>query len=299
VVQSFKILVVDDFEDFRRFVRSALQQRAEFQITEASDGLQAVEKAKKLHADLILLDIGLPSLNGFEVARRVRYLAPRAKILFLSQESSPDVVRKALSMGARGYVHKLRAGSDLLSAIEAVFSGEQFVSDGLIPTLPSSLPSLNLRFALSDVVTHAMEMTGADMGSLQILDHQTNNLYIAAQSGFSEQFLEFFDRVPNNQGACGTPLTSGQRVIVDDVADDPIFRGTKSKEIVLGEGVRAVQSMPLTTASGKLVGVLSTHFRVPKPPREKLLQITNPEILRTSPGILERTSAGRQPRLAL
>jgi DNA-binding NarL/FixJ family response regulator len=275
VVQPFKILVVDDFEDFRRFVRSALQQRAEFQITEASDGLQAVEKAEKLHADLILLDIGLPSLNGFEVARRVRYLAPQAKILFLSQESSPDVVRKALSIGARGYVHKLRTGSDLLLAIEAVFRGERFVSDGLIPALPSRLPPLNLRSALSEVVAHAMEMTGADMGSLQILDHQTNNLYIAAQSGFSKQFLEFFDRVPQNQGACGTALSRGQRVVVDDVAEDPIFRGTKSKEIVLGEGVRAVQSIPLTTASGKLVGVLSTHFRTPKPPRQKLLQITD------------------------
>ena len=120
-----------------------------------------------------------------------------------------------------------------------------------------------------------MEMTGADMGNLQILDHQTNNLYIAAQSGFSKQFLEFFYRVPHNQGACGTALSRGQRVVVDDVADDPIFRGTKSKEIVLGEGVRAVQSMPLTTASGKLVGVLSTHFRAPKPPRQKLLQITD------------------------
>jgi len=265
VVQSFKILLVDDFEDFRRFVRSALQQRTEFEITEASDGLQAVERAEKLDADLILLDIGLPRMNGFEVARRLRYLAPRAKIVFVSQESSPDVVRKALSIGARGYIHKLRAGSDLLPAIEAVFRGEQFVSDGLIPALPSSLPSLSLSSALSEVVAHAMEMTGADMGNLQMLDHQTNNLYIAAQSGFSKQFLEFFDRVPHNQGACGTALSRGERVIVDDVAEDPIFRGTNSKEIVLGEGVRAVQSIPLTTASGKLVGVLSTHFRAPNP----------------------------------
>ena len=152
MVQSFKILLVDDFEDFRRFVRSAQQQRTEFEITEASDGLQAVERAEKLDADLILLDIGLPRMNGFEVARRVRYLAPGAKILFVSQESSPDVVRKALSIGARGYIHKLRAGSDLLPAIEAVFRGEQFVSDGLIPALPSSLPSLSLSSAFSEVV---------------------------------------------------------------------------------------------------------------------------------------------------
>jgi len=131
VVQSFKILVVDDFEAFRRFVCSALQQRPEFQVTQASDGLEAVQKAEELQPDLILLDIGLPNLNGLEVARHVRDLVPSTRIVFLSQESSPEVVRETLCTGAKGYVHKLRAHHDLLLAIEAVLRDEQFVSDGL------------------------------------------------------------------------------------------------------------------------------------------------------------------------
>jgi DNA-binding NarL/FixJ family response regulator len=127
----FRILVVDDFESFRRFVCSVLQQREEFQVTEASNGLEAVQKAEELQPDLILLDIGLPNLNGLEVAKRVRKLAPAAKILFVSQESSPDVVREALSLGALGYVHKPRCQTDLLPAIEAVLRGKPYVGSGL------------------------------------------------------------------------------------------------------------------------------------------------------------------------
>jgi len=130
-VRSFSILVVDDFEAFRRFVCSVLQARREFRFTEALNGREAVQKAKKLQPDLILLDIGLPDMNGLEVARRVRKLAPAAKILFLSQESSPDVVREAFSLGALGYVHKPCSKTDLLPAIEAVLGGEQFVGKGL------------------------------------------------------------------------------------------------------------------------------------------------------------------------
>ena len=127
--RSFKVLVVDDFEAFRRFAHSALRQKAEFQITEASDGLEAVLKAEELRPDLILMDIGLPRMNGLESARRIQRLAPSAKILFLSQESSPAVVTEALGLGA-GYVNKGRAQSDLLPAIDAVLSGKQFVSGG-------------------------------------------------------------------------------------------------------------------------------------------------------------------------
>ena len=78
--------------------------------------------------DLILLDIGLPKLNGLEAARRIRQLSPESKILFLSQESSADVVQEALRLGALGYVVKGHAQSDLLPAVEAVLRGERFIS---------------------------------------------------------------------------------------------------------------------------------------------------------------------------
>jgi DNA-binding NarL/FixJ family response regulator len=100
-------------------------------ICEVSDGLEAVHKAEELKPELILIDIGLPTLNGIEAARQIRELSPESKILFVSQESSLDVVQEALNMGARGYILKQRAAIDLLAAVEAVLEGRQFVSGGL------------------------------------------------------------------------------------------------------------------------------------------------------------------------
>jgi DNA-binding NarL/FixJ family response regulator len=128
-----RVFVVEDFEPFRRFIRTTLQ-KAELQIiAEVSDGLEAVGKAEELQPDLILLDIGLPSLNGIEAARRIRKLSPESKIIFVTQQSSADVVEEALSSGAMGYVVKAQAGSDLLAAVEAVREGRTFVSNGLQP----------------------------------------------------------------------------------------------------------------------------------------------------------------------
>jgi DNA-binding NarL/FixJ family response regulator len=128
-VSPTRVLVVEDFVPFRRFICSTLGQIPGLQIIcEVSDGLEAVQKAEELKPDLILLDIGLPTLNGIEAARQIRKLAPESKIIFLSQESSDDVVQEALSLGASGYVVKTRAGSELSAAVEAVLLGERFVS---------------------------------------------------------------------------------------------------------------------------------------------------------------------------
>ena len=124
---SYRILVVEDFAPFRRFVCSMLATRAGCQVVgEAEDGLEAVQKAADLQPDLVVLDIGLPTLNGLDCARRIRVLAPQSKIIFLSQESSADVVREALTL-ACGYVLKMRATSDLFNAVESAISERQFV----------------------------------------------------------------------------------------------------------------------------------------------------------------------------
>jgi len=129
---STRVLVVEDFAPFRQFIRSTLVGRADLQvICEVADGLEAVQKAEELKPDLILLDIGLPTLNGIEAARRIREVSPQSKILVLSQESSADLVHAVLSLGALGYVVKARAGSELLAAVEAVCQSRQFVTSGL------------------------------------------------------------------------------------------------------------------------------------------------------------------------
>ncbi len=124
--------MVDDFEPFRRLICSTLAKRPELQVIgEASDGLEAVQKAGEQHPDFIMLDIGLPGLSGIEAARRIRKLSPSSKIVFVSQESSAEVVEEALSLGALGYVVKTQAGSSLLAAVDAVLLGGRFVSQGI------------------------------------------------------------------------------------------------------------------------------------------------------------------------
>jgi DNA-binding NarL/FixJ family response regulator len=124
-----RVLVVEDFEPMRKTVRAMLEDRRDLHIVgEASDGLEAVQKAVELQPDLILMDIGLPSLNGIEAARQIRELVPGVKILYLSQETSPVVIQEALSVSASRYVTKINAGIELVPAIDAIISGEQFVS---------------------------------------------------------------------------------------------------------------------------------------------------------------------------
>lgn len=127
-----RVIVADDFAPFRRFFCSTLRQNPELEIVaEIADGLVAIQEAEKLQPDLIVLDLGLPTLNGIEAARRIRKVAPQSKILFVSQESSPEIVEEALSVGSAGYVVKADAGSELLPAVEVVLEGGQFISSGV------------------------------------------------------------------------------------------------------------------------------------------------------------------------
>jgi DNA-binding NarL/FixJ family response regulator len=129
---SVRVLLVDDSEPFRRFISEMLLDKPELQVVcESSDGLEAVLKAEQLQPNLILLDIGLPRLNGIEAARRISRLAPGAKILFVSQETDADVIAEALSNGGKGYVWKQNANLELLSAIQAVLQGNAYVSGEL------------------------------------------------------------------------------------------------------------------------------------------------------------------------
>lgn len=126
-----RVLVVDDFEPFRQFVCTSLQKNPELQVVgEASDGWEAVQKSSEILPDLIVLDIGLPLLNGIEAARRIRHVSSKSKILFVSQECSADVVQEALILG-NGYVVKTHAGKELLTAVAEVRRGSQFIGEGV------------------------------------------------------------------------------------------------------------------------------------------------------------------------
>jgi DNA-binding NarL/FixJ family response regulator len=124
-----KVLIVEDNIAFRQFIRNTIEDElGPVEITEASDGLVAVQQALEVKPQLIVLDIGLPSLNGLEAARRIRKDSVASKILFLSEQSSREVVQEALEIGARAYVIKSDAGRDLARALRTVLNGDRFIS---------------------------------------------------------------------------------------------------------------------------------------------------------------------------
>src|ERR1700746_3624872 len=127
---AFRTLIVEDHEGVRALLRSLLENEAQCVVVgEASDGLQAVQRAQELQPDLILLDLSLPKLNGMEAGRRIRKISPQSRIVFLSQDSTPEIVESALRIGA-GYLLKSDA-KELPAAVRAVLEGGKFVSDRL------------------------------------------------------------------------------------------------------------------------------------------------------------------------
>lgn len=128
-----RVLVVDDFEQWRRVVRTVLEAKLGVQVLEeASDGLEAVQKAQDLQPDLVVLDIGLPTLNGIEAARQIRKISPASQILFFTQARSVDIALEALTIGASGYVVKSDGTSELLNGVTTVLNGKRFVSASLL-----------------------------------------------------------------------------------------------------------------------------------------------------------------------
>jgi DNA-binding NarL/FixJ family response regulator len=129
-----RVMVVDDFDGWRRMICHLLDHSRDLLVVRlVSDGMEAVRQARELQPDLIILDVGLPSLNGIDASRRIHELCPRTKILFLSLNSDLDVVRAAFGAGAHGYVLKTDALTDLLVAARTVIAGKQFISNGLTP----------------------------------------------------------------------------------------------------------------------------------------------------------------------
>ncbi len=116
-----QILIADDHEVARRGIRAVLESHPGWEVCgEAKDGREAVELASSMKPDVILLDIGMPNLNGLEAARQILAVSPDVPILILTMHDSDNVIREVLRAGARGFLLKSDAGRDLLNAIEAL-----------------------------------------------------------------------------------------------------------------------------------------------------------------------------------
>ena len=150
---------------------------------------------------------------------------------------------------------------------------------------------------LHEILDAAIEITGAQMGNIRLLDGDV--LRIAAQQGFEQPFLGFFDAVRGGQAACGTAWQRGERVIVDDVVTSDIFEDSPALEVMLAAGARAVQSTPLVSRSGRVLGMFSTHWHVPQQPSDRALRLLDilarqaADLIRERRHGLARTKTGR------
>jgi PAS domain S-box-containing protein len=148
----------------------------------------------------------------------------------------------------------------------------------------------NLEPVLGEIVDAAIAISGADFGNIQLLDPKSSALKIVAQRGFPKWWLDFWNSVSEGRGVCGTALGRGERVIVEDIEQSPIFVGTPALEIQLKAGVRAVQSTPLVSRSGRPLGIFSTHYKTPGRPDDHALHLLN-LLARHAADIIERAQS--------
>jgi two-component system CheB/CheR fusion protein len=160
----------------------------------------------------------------------------------------------------------LRESEARLAADLAAMTRLQGVSTRLVPA--GDWSSL-----LLEIVDTAIALTAADMGDIQLLDQTSGTLKIVASRGLDRPFLDFFDEVHEGEAACGAALRTGERIVVEDVTTSPHFAGSSSLDVMLSAGARAVQTTPLVSRSGRLVGMLSTHYRTPQRPGDRDLTV--------------------------
>jgi DNA-binding NarL/FixJ family response regulator len=186
--KKIRILLADDHEVVRRGLRALLETQSGWEICgEAGDGRTAVELARTLQPDVVVMDIGMPQLNGFEATRQILEHTRKIEVLVLSIHDSDQMLREVVEAGARGYVLKSDAGRDLVAAVEAVLRRETFFSPSMIATVQAAAMKVpGLRRSLRPSGT----LTRREREILQLLAEGKTNKAVAKLLGISVKTAE-------------------------------------------------------------------------------------------------------------
>jgi PAS domain S-box-containing protein len=287
-----KILIADDNGDMRQYLQRLLTPC--FMVTAVADGVAALDAARKETPDLILADVMMPNLDGFGLLREVRD-DPSLKdvpLVLLSARAGEEATIEGMQAGADDYLIKPFSARELLTRVAARLEIARMHRKALeqerklrklaeeaedliyLHELSGRLvTTVGLQPLLEEILDAMVKTLHADFGNVQLYDPKSGRLRIAAQRGFRQEFLDYFNGVCEGTLACGLALQRRERVIVEDVTLDPLF--APHLEIVAAAGFRAVQSTPLLSRSGEPLGVISTHFRQPHRPSERELRVVD------------------------
>ena len=186
-MSDMRILIADDHEVVRRGIRVLLEAHPGWEVcAEAMDGREAVDKARQSSPDVVILDLGMPGLNGLEAARQIRKLLPSSEVLILTMHESEQVIQEVLAAGARGYVLKSDAGRDLVTAVEALSHHKTFFT--------SSVAEMVLRKFLDGSPmaqpTEVSSLTPREREVVQLLAEGKGNKEVASILGISVKTAE-------------------------------------------------------------------------------------------------------------
>jgi len=262
-----RVLLADDNADMREYVARLLGSR--MRVTTVTNGREALESALKEPPDLVLSDVMMPQLDGFGLLRELRANpATRAiPVILLSARAGEESRIHGAVAGADDYVVKPFSASELLARVSAQLKLARAREDSLTATRRLQEISTRLIGAgglqslLQEIMNAAVALVGAQFGTLQLIED--DKLRIVAHCHHQQPFLDFFAEAEARESVCGESLKTGGRVAVEDVEASPIFAGSPALPVLRAAGVRAVQSTPLFSRKGKMLGILTTQWSTP------------------------------------
>ncbi|MBL8012864.1 MAG: PAS domain S-box protein, partial [Candidatus Omnitrophica bacterium] len=306
-----RILVVDDNADMRDYFYRLLFRQ--YSVEMAADGQAAWESIQASAPDLVLSDVMMPRMDGLGLIQRIRAdeRIRTMPVILVSAHAGEEARVEGMAAGVDDYLIKPFSAKELSARVEAHLnlarlrqeandwlrrSKEQTAADLQAMTrlhevgVKCAQRDCNVKDCLEAIVETAIATTRADKGTVHLFDPICGALVMTAHRGFKEPFLNFFAKVTKESSACGAAMQDGQRVVVQDVTKSPIFFGPDALTVLLDAKVRAVQSTPLVSSVGHLLGMISTHYEAAHCPSDTELRRMD-LLARQTADFLERKKA--------